>query len=177
MKLQEITTERTQLIHILPEHTNDIHEMYTDEYLCHFYGIIQFKKIEQTSKVILDWENNLKAKTGVQWGIQLKENNKVVGTVGFHNWEPNVKAEIGFGLNKDYRKKGFVTEAINATIEYGFNELKLLSIEAHIDPSNTNSKKVLENTGFIQKAHLKKNFFSNGEYYDTLVYVKTNQTK
>ena len=44
-------------------------------------------------------------------------------------------------------------------VKYGFEEMKLHSIEAIIDPANLASEKVLQKNGFKKEAHLKENEF------------------
>jgi ribosomal-protein-alanine N-acetyltransferase len=61
-------------------------------------------------------------------------------------------------------------EALMAVIRFGFDSMKLHSIEAHIDPVNTASALVLEKTGFIREAYFKEDFFYKGRFSDTAVY-------
>ena len=62
-------------------------------------------------------------------------------------------------------------EAVN----YGFQVMKLHSIEAIIDPDNHASAKVLEKNGFIKEAHLKENEFFDGRFLDSVIYSILNK--
>jgi ribosomal-protein-alanine N-acetyltransferase len=42
----------------------------------------------------------------------------------------NNTIEVGYGLNPAFQNKGIMTEALKCVIDYGFNELKLIKIEA-----------------------------------------------
>jgi ribosomal-protein-alanine N-acetyltransferase len=63
-------------------------------------------------------------------------------------------------------------EALIKVIDYGFNEMKLHSIEAHINPENAASAAILEATGFVREAYFKEDFFYKGEFSDTAIYSK-----
>jgi [ribosomal protein S5]-alanine N-acetyltransferase len=81
---------------------------------------------------------------------------------GFHCWEKS-KAEIGFDLAKSYWRKGYMTEAIQAMVKFGFYEMKLDLIEGTVEPGNSKSIKLIQKLGFEQ-AKAKREF--------TLFYVK-----
>ena len=63
-------------------------------------------------------------------------------------------------------------EAMLAILEYGKTEIKLHSIEAHINPGNAASAAILVSTGFIKEAYFKENFFYNGVFRDTAIYSR-----
>lgn len=56
--------------------------------------------------------------------------------------------ELGYRLLPKYWGKGFATEVANASIKYGFEELKLDTIYAIADVENHASRNVLEKVGF-----------------------------
>ena len=60
-------------------------------------------------------------------------------------------------LLPEYHGKGIAVEAIKELIKYGFEIMKLHSIEAVIDPENLASEKVLQKSGFVKEAHFKEN--------------------
>ena len=61
-------------------------------------------------------------------------------------------------------------EAIKAVLHYGFETMKLHSVEANVNPANAASIRLLKRTGFVQEAHFKENYFSNGQFTDSLIY-------
>lgn len=90
------------------------------------------------------------------FAICLKENNKVIGSIGIelYNEEKYKKLqlyagrEIGFVLSKDYWNKGIMSEAVQAIIQYLFDEVKLDFIMAGYFDYNIASKRVQEKCGF-----------------------------
>ncbi|MBK7104608.1 MAG: GNAT family N-acetyltransferase [Ignavibacteriae bacterium] len=101
------------------------------------------------------------------WGIELKENSKIIGTVGFVNLnKENNSGEIGFVLAQKFWNKGFVSEAVKKIIQFGFEEMKLHKIIARCKLENISSEKVLLKSGFIFIGILKDNLFIKGELCD-----------
>jgi len=73
-------------------------------------------------------------------------------------------------LDPDFWGKGIMKEALLAAIDFGFNQMNLHSIEAHINPDNTASGMLLEKVGFVREAYFKEDFFFRGEFIDTAIY-------
>jgi ribosomal-protein-alanine N-acetyltransferase len=73
-------------------------------------------------------------------------------------------------LHPDFWRKGIMKEAVLAAIDYGFNTMKLHSIEAHINPANAASAAVLEATGFVREAYFKEDFYYKGKFTDSAIY-------
>lgn len=95
--------------------------------------------------------NNVVANNeSVYWGLTVKDNNKLIGTICIWNidWEEN-KAEIGYVLNPDLQGKGLMQEAVAAVIEYGFQQMKLQCLDAVLHPDNKRSILLLERNGFV----------------------------
>ncbi|MDR0227504.1 MAG: GNAT family N-acetyltransferase [Flavobacteriaceae bacterium] len=112
----------------------------------------------------------------INWAITLKDSNEVIGTIGFPHFQvQHFRGEVGYTSLPQYNGKGYVTEALQAVIAYGFSTLKLHSVEALVDPENIGSMKVLEKCGFVKEAHFKENEYYNGKFIDTVVYSKLNK--
>lgn len=71
--------------------------------------------------------------------------NIKLGPINFNHGFADVSYFIG---ERDCWGKGYATEAIKLVTRFGFEELKLHSLQAGLYESNTGSKKALENAGF-----------------------------
>ena len=68
-----------------------------------------------------------------------------------------------------------MTEAVQAVLNYGFNELQLSLITANCYPHNKRSQQVLERNGFICEGVLHQAELTyNGNIYDHLCYYLPN---
>ncbi|MFV8351671.1 GNAT family N-acetyltransferase [Flavobacterium sp. XS2P14] len=121
-------------------------------------------------------DGKIDSNEGINWAITLKNNPKLIGIIGHYMIKPeHYRAEIGYMLLPEYHGKGIVSEAVKEVVKYGFEVMKLHSIEAVLDPENYGSAKVLEKNGFVKEAHLKENSFFEGRFLDTLIYSILNK--
>ena len=108
---------------------------------------------------------------GIKWAITVKPNDDVVGIIGHYRIKPeHFRAEIGYMILPEFQGIGITTEAIKATVNYGFDIMNLHSIEAIIDPNNFASERVLLKNGFVKEAHFIENEFYDGQFLDTVIY-------
>lgn len=124
---------------------------------------------EQWLQIIDDAIDN---NTGITWGISMKDSPGVlIGSVGYWRLiKEHYRAEVGYMLNASLWRNGIMKEALNKIIEYGFDQFRLHSIEAHINTANSASAGLLTAMGFIQEAYFKENYFFEGTFRDTIVY-------
>ena len=59
------------------------------------------------------------------------------------------EAEIGYDLSKDYWGKGYMKEAMVPVIKFGFNVMRLSTINAFIHIENIRSNKFIRKLGFL----------------------------
>jgi ribosomal-protein-alanine N-acetyltransferase len=123
--------------------------------------------LEHIAMIDVKIENN----EAINWAITLKNNPKLIGIIGHYRIKPeHLRAEVGYMLLPEFSGKGIVSEAVARVAQYGFEEMKLHSIEGVIDPGNSASEKVLLKNGFIKEAHFKEHEFYDGAFIDSAVY-------
>ena len=85
------------------------------------------------------------------WTVISKEENKMVGDLCFVG-EPNAEGEveIGYGTYEEFRKKGFMTEAVGGIIKWAEKQPNIRSIIASTGKSNIDSFSILERNNFIK---------------------------
>lgn len=97
----------------------------------------------------------------------------IIGRCGIHNWNrDHFRAEIGYNLSEEiFKRKGFMSEAIEVIIAYGFRELNLNRMEALVAPGNVPSIRLLQKNNFIQEAVLKQHYLHEGKFDDSLMFA------
>lgn len=86
----------------------------------------------------------------VLWFMELKNSNtEVVGTLSFKGIDQNGIVEIGYGINAGYENKGYMTEAVQAVVQWASIQPRVKQIEAEAEESNIASIRVLEKCNFI----------------------------
>lgn len=107
-------------------------------------------KLEDAAEFIATCHQEFKKQNRIFWAIELKETKEVIGTIVFHNISlENEYAEIGYELNPKFQQKGFMNEAIKEVISFGFNKMKLKTIEAFTHKNNIASITLLEKHLFV----------------------------
>jgi len=166
-----LTTERLVLRHITTDDAHALLYIRSDEKVMEYIDSKRLGTIEETLELIKLIDDTFEQNNGITWGITLKDNDVITGTIGFWRIEKqHHRAEIGYLLHHDYWAKGIMTEAANAVLQFGFNELNLHSIEGNVNPSNADSIKLLERLGFVREAYFKENFYFDGKFLDSAIY-------
>jgi ribosomal-protein-alanine N-acetyltransferase len=168
----EIETERLLLRTIKMSDAPELFRMRSLEQTMQYIGKEKMEIIEEAEALLMKMLDTLQNNEGIQWCITLKEKpDSLIGMIG--HWrliKEHYRAELGYMLHPDFWRKGIMKEAVQAAIDYGFNTMKLHSIEAHINPANTASAAVLEATGFVREAYFKEDFYYKGKFTDTAIY-------
>jgi len=148
----EIKTERLFLRKIEESDCDDILFLRSDKTVNKFIERPEnrrTKNITDAIKFIKEINEGIENNKTISWGITLKDNHKIIGTICLWNFSKNNKtAEVGYDLNPIYQRKGIMSEALTQITNFGFIELNLEKIEAFTHTENEDSKKLLEKNGF-----------------------------
>ena len=79
-------------------------------------------------------------------------------------------AEMGWVLDPDAGGRGIASEAVTAVIDHAFGR-GLHRVVAQMDARNAASAKLATRVGMTQEAHFRANWWSKGEWTDTLVFA------
>jgi RimJ/RimL family protein N-acetyltransferase len=82
-----------------------------------------------------------------RWAAHLKLDGEFIGWCGLKFLEELNEVDLGYRFMKKYWGQGYATEAAHATLDYGFQVLKLKRIVGRALPGNIASMKVLEKCG------------------------------
>ena len=166
-----ITTERLILRRIEIDDKAEIYKIRSNKKLMQYIDRPLAVSMEDAVALIDKINRSLEKNEGITWAVSLKDDPKLIGTIGFWRIDKeHHRAEIGYLLQEAFHGKGIMKEAIEAVLHYGFTTLHFHSVEANVNPANTASIKLLEQLQFIKEAHFKENYFYNGRFWDTVVY-------
>lgn len=169
-----LETGRLLLRRITDKDAPEIFYFRSDPVILQYLGRGPSKDIGEAKQFIARIDENINTNEGVLWGITLKESpDKLIGTICYWQLQKeNYRAEMGYLLDPLHWGKGIMKESILKVLDYGFNTMKLHSVEARLVPANIASAAVLRATGFVQEAHFKEDFFYDGKFEDTAVYSR-----
>jgi len=175
-----IRTDNLLLRKIIIDDAKDMFEIFSDNEVLKHYDLLPHKTVSETVEFIKFQEEWYENRKGIRWGIIKKDENKLIGTCGFHHFDEEFKrAEIGYELNKNYWNKGFMKEALKEILKVGFSFMNLNRIEGIVDNENEVSKIILIKLGFKFEGCLRERFYFNGEFRDENHYglLKSEWTK
>lgn len=171
-----LETEHLYLRRVVEEDVNEIFALRSNTETMKYIPRPLVKTKEDARAHIAMIDEKIENNEGINWAITLKNEPKLIGIIGHYRIKPeHFRAEIGYMLLPEYHGKGIITEAIKETVKYGFEIMKLHSIEAVIDPENSASEKVLLKSGFIKEAHFKENEYYEGRFLDSVIYSILNK--
>ena len=107
---------------------------------------------------------------GANFVIVTIEEDKMIGTVSLEEIDNlNGNATLGIFIgDKEYRSKGYGTEAIRLILDYGFNYMNLHNIKLDLMDFNERALKCYQKCGFKEYGRRRKCKFINGKYYDSI---------
>jgi RimJ/RimL family protein N-acetyltransferase len=142
-----------------------LHWMNNPEFWGEYFSPIQRTRVDMEKS----FENNPLEYT--VFVVEKKDGTKIGGIVHFNVLAPYGRTlEIGYALLPGERGKGYCTEAAKIMVDYLFLSKEIACIQATTDMGNAASQRVLEKAGFQKEGILRKRFFSNGEWRDTVMF-------
>lgn len=147
MKLE---SERLILKPINESHVEDILKIRSNEVLNRFVKRILPKNNYDALDFILTIKKRVQNNETFYFGITYKNQQNLLGTICLYRFsEDRTEAEVGYELLPDYHRKGIMSEALSAVLNFGFNELNLQEILAFTNKFNENSKRLLLKNNFV----------------------------
>lgn len=165
-----LETDRLNLREMILSDAPSIFKIFSNEDIMRYYGRFPMESVEESESLITMFNDNFISDRGIRWGIVLKEENKFIGTCGYHNWNKrHSRAELGYELSMDVWGKGYMQEALKVIIDYGYGVMNLNRIEAVVYPENKVSIKSLINQGFKEEGLLEEYAFFRSVYQDLIM--------
>ena len=158
----------------------DLYQIRSNDKIMEYMDVYKLASAEEARKLIASVNEAYEKKQGVSWAIIEKSTSQIIGYFGF--WKimnEHCRAEIGYALKPAYWGKGYMSETLKRMIRFAFDDMKLHSIEANVNPANQNSINVLERIGFKKEAYFKENFLFCGKFLDSLIFslLETDEVK
>jgi ribosomal-protein-alanine N-acetyltransferase len=141
MKLE---TERLILKEINESYTEDILKIRSNPYINQFVKRNSPRNNYEALEFILHVKNKMQQGEMIFWGISCKDQRNLIGTICLWNFSEDRKtSEIGYELLPDYHKKGIMSEALTAVLQFSFDQLNLQTLLAFTNLLNKDSQSLL----------------------------------
>ncbi|MCI6574739.1 GNAT family N-acetyltransferase [Corynebacterium kozikiae] len=167
-----LTTQRLKLRAHTPEDVIALQRFYSQPEVARFLLDEPWSQEDATAKV----EERL-PKTDLNGptnslALVIEVEGQAIGDVAL--WFTDVEnrvAEIGWVLDPAYGGKGYATEAVKTVLDLAFDRYSCRRVVAQMDARNNASAKLAERLGMVKEAHHRQDWFSKGEWTDTLIYA------
>jgi len=167
----ELFTERLVLREISAADVKEVFQLRSDKNVMQFLDRPLAQSTDDAMALIQKIAAGHEKNENITWAITLQNQPELIGTIGFWRIDKeNYRAEIGYLLHPGQQGKGLMQEAIATVLKYGFQTIKLHSVEANVNPANNASIKLLEKNKFVKEAHYKENYFYDGKFLDSAIY-------
>jgi RimJ/RimL family protein N-acetyltransferase len=104
--------------------------------------------------------------------VVLREGGRLIGRCGLKVVDAEQReGALWYVLDRTLWGKGYISEASEAMLDFGFGTLGLHRVWADCDPRNAGSVGVLRKLGFRLEAHFRENVFLKGEWCDSLIHA------
>lgn len=172
---QVIETERLIL---RPLRLDDASAMYnnwaSDDEVSQYVTWPTHANLQETQELLASWVKAYQEDDFYTWGMEIKATGQLIGTFAFVGFSDRDQvAELGYCLGKDWWNQAYTTEAGQAILAFGFNQVGLNRIQAVHDVRNPASGRVMEKLGMtlegvIRQARLVKGQFVSINLYGLL---------
>lgn len=152
-------TERLIVRHWKNEDYKDLFEYASEKEVTKFLTWSTYKDeqtaIERIEHLIEKYKLN---KVTNDYAIELKEENKVIGSIGINNYSESAEgvAEIGYVLSLNYQGKGYMTEALKGMFKFIKKSGFAKRIICQHDTLNVKSGNVMKRAGMTFEGVLRK---------------------
>lgn len=168
----ELTTGRLRLRRVSEHDVNEIFVLRSDPRVLAYIRRAPAAGHEEAARFIRMLQDREAEESAITWVLSLEEDPALIGTICLWNIEKaHFRAELGYAMHPDFWGKGLMQEATEAVLQYGFVEMGVHAIEAHIDPDNTASQALLERNGFRREGYFRDRYYFEGRFYDSVVYA------
>lgn len=170
--LPEIETPRLLLRKLSVADANDLLGYAADPQVSRFTSWDQYASIADAHRFIHWAMDRYQRKLEAPWGIELKSEEKLIGTLGFSDFvAQNERAEVNYAISAKYWGQGLTPEALEHAIAFGFTTLQLHRIEARCMPENVASARVMEKVGMKYEGTMRHALRAKNAWHDLLLYA------
>ena len=133
-----------------------------------------------TANSVADYLDSLLASDAIanrdefQFAVEPKAVGHIVGSIRIRVRDAaSAEADVGYGLDSQFGGRGFATEALQAVLRFGFEELGMHRIQATTDTRNERSWRLLERAGFRREGRMRDQQCVRGTWQDSYLYALT----
>ena len=166
-----LQTEQLKLREITPADAASLFLIHSDADWMQWYGVdplIDPSQAVQLAELFASW---FMARTGFRWGIERLFDRRLIGTCGLFRWNKSWhNCVVGYEIARDCSGQGYMREALESVLDFGFNAMVLHRIQAETHPKNAASIGLAQRLGFRFEGVHRGQAYWNDEFHDLNCY-------
>lgn len=127
---------------LIEEYLTMVNDYNVQKYIRH--NIHKYSRDEE-----LNWIKEKLQENAICFSMIEKSSGEYIGNIEIMHIKNNI-GELGISITPNKQNMHYGSEAIKAMIEYGFDKLKLSSIDLYVYKDNTRAIHCYENIGFVK---------------------------
>lgn len=157
-----LQTNRLNLRQMTNKDAIELYNIFRDTQLVKHLDWNGPSSLEEAQELIHSWNQSFEGKILLPWGITLKTDNSLIGTImlmplrGTFEVTPLPPITIGFELSASHWNKGIMSEALKVVTDFGTTQIGAHRIQAEVAPNNEASLAILQKYGFKKEGLLQK---------------------
>jgi [ribosomal protein S5]-alanine N-acetyltransferase len=160
-----LTTQRLHLRRLIRDDADVMAELFSSPEVLRF---LNQEPMDTREKAIgfIDWlTTNYENQVGVDWGITLRADDRLIGMCGAYGWDrENRHIDIGYHVLPAHWGQGYATEAAHAIIRWCFDILDLHRIQGDCTEGNIASERVMFKCGFKLEGIWRESCWEHGRF-------------
>lgn len=165
--IPRLETPRLVLRQLYESDADDMYDYSCREEVTRFLLWDTHPSVGYTRRYLHDLQEKYRACEYYDWGLELSENGRLIGTCGFAKLDTeNRCGEIGYVIHPDYHGQGLAAEAAACVIAFGFLKLRLHRVEARYMVGNEASRRVMEKCGMTFEGIHREAIYVKDAYHD-----------
>ena len=167
-----ITTDRLILRKFESTDAKDVLELWASKpEIQHLYSEPTYTTLLEVEGLLDKYISNYSNLDYYRWAVIDKIDNRCIGQIAFFLVDTkNHFAEIEYCVATEYQNRGYITEAVKALLDFGFNKIDLHKVQICTKSINKPSQRVIQKCGFIHDGTLRDYFYYDGKYIDRLYF-------
>ncbi len=159
-----LTTERLILRPLEAADAEDLYDAYRRPEAMRFMDDAAHTSAAETKKMV----DGMLDGPGTVWTVRTAEDGPALGFVDYIG-NAGVPG-MGYFLHPDHWGNGYMSEAVRAALDYGYDEMGLDRVELWISEENTASVRLAERVGFRRRGRMRQKYHEDTVGHDKIVY-------
>lgn len=171
---QRIETDRLILRRYVIEDADAMYKNWaSDSEVTKFLTWQPHSSVDVSRGIIENWLKEYSDEKYYQWAIVLKDNgNEPIGDISVGQMNEDISmVHIGYCLGRAWWRRGIMSEALKAVMDFMFDTVEVNRVEARHDPRNPNSGKVMQKCGMKYEGTLRSADRNNQGICDACYYA------